>query len=531
MSLNYTVDGDDGQSNVYGANELQQQLATAGYQNAQVNPDGRTVSYQLNGETYDDDLPSLLETMGHKVSSIVPENVDESFVQPTWRAGLAALPGDDSVRKSYIESNLKKMGMKGDVIGSGDDWYFNNPDTGKWYNTTNARGFDMSDLIGAAVATPQVIAGIAGGGIGAAAGAAGGPAGAVGGGMLGAAAGDLAGGQLTRSVARMFDPQLNEALSQKGGQFGKEDLVSAGLSGLGGGIGGIPALAKVMNKGMLTQAAKGVGSVSEGAGYLTSRGAKAAAESPLVTGITTALIPGLGTAQAGGLALRAGELLPWMNRLLGKGAGKVASMTDDALLNGGLNAEEAVLGNAIKNRASRMNLNAVAREVPLPQASGSKLNRRIFGGLDNVDAVEKMAEEAALNRGATRGFYENVGAKLGRTQARESAPGFVGPAKPGRINFSSIGQGAGKVAEAGSNVGRALEGATEGVTKAGFRTVQGIGTGMEKGGQALSRGAGFLQPWENRLILNQGLQQADDGAESLVEMMRRSRQQTPAFSR
>ncbi len=129
MSLQYTVETPDGQSNSYGADEIQQQLAQAGYQNAQVNPDGKTISYQINGETYDDEIPSLLETLGHKVSGIAPIQADESFVQPTWRAGLAALPSDDNVRKAYVESNLKKMGMKGEVVGSGDDWYFHNPDT------------------------------------------------------------------------------------------------------------------------------------------------------------------------------------------------------------------------------------------------------------------------------------------------------------------------------------------------------------------------------------------------------------------
>jgi hypothetical protein len=197
-----------------------------------VNPDGKTISYQINGETYDDEIPSLLETLGHKVSGIAPIQADESFVQPTWRAGLAALPSDDNVRKAYVESNLKKMGMKGEVVGSGDDWYFHNPDTGKWYATTNAKGFDMTDLIGGAVATPQMLASIVGGGIGAAGGAGlAGPAGAVAGGMAGSAAGDLAGGQLTRALARSFDPELNQVLSEKGGQFGTEDLVSAGISG------------------------------------------------------------------------------------------------------------------------------------------------------------------------------------------------------------------------------------------------------------------------------------------------------------
>lgn len=535
MSLQYTVETPDGQSNSYGADEIQQQLAQAGYQNAQVNPDGKTISYQINGETYDDEIPSLLETLGHKVSGIAPIQADESFVQPTWRAGLAALPSDDNVRKAYVESNLKKMGMKGEVVGSGDDWYFHNPDTGKWYNTTNAKGFDMTDLIGGGMATPQVLASIVGGGIGAAGGAGlAGPAGAVAGGMAGSAAGDLAGGQLTRALARSFDPELNQVLSEKGGQFGTEDLVSAGISGLGGGIAGLPALAKVMNRGLLTQAAKGVGGVSEAAGTLTSKAGKFAAESPLVTGLTTALTPGLGTVQGAGLLARAGELAPWLNRLVGKGAGKVSGMADDALTQGGLNAEEAALAQAIKSRAANTQVNAMAREVPTNvNTPGSRLNRRIFGGIDaaDVNAVEQMAEEAALNKGAVRGFYENVGARLGRTRDMEMRPGFVGPAKPGRIDFTGAGKTAGKLAEAGSNVGRALEGTAEGITKAAFRGVQGAGIGMEKGGRLLSRGAGFAQPWENRILLNQGLQQGGDEAQTLYEIMTRSRQKTPAFSR
>lgn len=533
MSLNYTVETADGQAQSYGASELQQQLADAGYANAQVGPDGKSVSYQLNGETYDDDLPSILETMGHKVSGIAPVDADESFIQPTWRAGLAALPSDDGVRKAYIESNLKKMGMKGEVVGAGDDWYFNNPETGKWYATTNAKGFDMSDLIGVAVGAPQLAASIAGGGIGAAAGTVAGPAGSIAGGMAGAAAGDLAGGQLTRGVARMFDPELNEVLSEKGGQLGAEDFTSAGLSGLGGALGGVPALAKVLSKGALTQVGRGAGSTARAAGTLLNKGGKFAAESPLVTGLTTALTPGLGTVQGAGLAMRAGELIPWFNRLLGKGAGKVAGAADEALAKGGLVGEEATLAQGIKDVAGRTRINALAREVPTSLDDGFKVNRRIFGGLDDVqkNIVEQGAEEAALNRGATRGVYENIGSRLDRTRLMENAPNFVGPAKPGRTNFSAIGKTAGQVAQAGSNVGRALEGAAEGVVKGGFRAVQGAGAAMEKGGQALRGGSRFLQPWENRIYLNQGLQQADDGAETLSEMMRRARKQTPAFSK
>lgn len=533
MSLQYTVETPDGQAQAYGADELQQQLADAGYANAQVGPDGKSLSYQINGETYDDDLPSILETMGHKVSGIAPVDADESFVQPTWRAGLAALPSDDNVRKAYIESNLKKMGMKGDVVGSGDDWYFNNPETGKWYATTNAKGFDMSDLIGGAVGAPQLAASIAGGGLGAAAGTVAGPAGSIAGGMAGAAAGDLAGGQLTRGIARFFDPELNQVLSEKGGQLGGEDFTSAGLSSLGGAIGGVPALAKVLSKGALTQAGKGIGSTANAAGTLLNKGGKFAAESPLVTGLTTALTPGLGTAQATGLALRAGEFIPWMNRLLGKGAGKIAQGADEALTRGGLQGEEAALAQTIKNAAGNTRINALAREVPSSLDDGFKVNRRIFGGIDDAqkEAVEQMAEEAALNKGATRGVYENIGSRLDRTRLREAAPGFVGPAKPGRTNFSQAGKTVGRLAEAGSNVGRAVEGAAEGVVKGGFRAIQGAGAGLEKGGQALRGGSRFLQPWENRIYLNQGLQQADEGAETLSEMMRRARQQTPAFSK
>ncbi len=534
MSLQYTVETPDGQSNAYDASEIQQQLAQAGYQNAQVNPDGKTISYQINGETYDDDIPSLLETMGHKVSGVAPTQADESFVQPTWRAGLAALPSDDGVRKAYIESNLKKMGMKGEVVGSGDDWYFHNPDTGKWYATTNSKGFDMTDLIGGAVATPQVLASIVGGGIGAAGGAGlAGPAGAVGGGMLGSAAGDLAGGQLTRAIARSFDPELNQVLQERGGQIGASDVVSAGLSGLGGGIAGIPALAKVMNKGLLSQAGRAVGATSEAAGTLLNKGGKFAAESPLITGLTTAFTPGLGTAQAAGLFARAGELAPFLNRMVGKGAGKVSSFVDEAIAKGGLSAEEMALANSIKQGANTTRINAMAREVPGSLDDGFAINRAIFGGIDKAprEAVEQMAEEAALNKGAVRGFYENIGSRLDRTRLREASPNFVGPAKPGRYNFSQAGKTTGKVAEAASNVGRALESTTEGIVKGGFRGVQGLGAGMQYGGKALNRGARFAQPYENRLLLNQALQQGDEGVESISELIRRSGKKTPAFSR
>jgi hypothetical protein len=552
MSLNYTVELPDGQSHTYNASELASQLQDAGYANAQVNPDGKTISYQLNGEMYDDDIPSLLGQQGYKVAGIVPQQADESFVQPTWRAGLDALPSDDKVRKAYIESNLERMGMKGEVVGSGSDWYFHNPDTGKWYATTNAKGFDLADILGAATAAPRVVGSIVGGSVGAAGGSAVMPGlGTVAGGALGSAAGDFAGNRLTRGIASLVDEDYAK-VAPRGMAPSSEELKDAALSGVFGGLSGVPALARVLNSGAVTALGKPLGGVTEAAGTLLNKAGGAAARSDLVTGLATAATPGLGTAQAAGLALRAGELLPFLNRAWGKGAGKVAGMADDAIKAGGLSAEEEALAQAIKARGGMARVNAMAREVPktLEDALPYRMNRSIFGGgiVDDAakEAVEQGAEEVALNRGAVRGFFENMGARIDRPRemflqkARQRAAKYTDPAERARfmeLAEEQAGRGVqptfdtiGKVAQAGSRLGRGIEGAAEGVTRAGFRAVQGAGKGLEGAGQALKGGSRFLQPWENRIYMNRGINELDDQAETVQDLMRRRPAATP-FSR
>lgn len=118
MSLNYGVEFGDGGAETYSAAELENQLRGKGYADAVVGKDGKSVSYSINGEMYDDDLPSLLQQAGGKVTSMMPAEFEESFIQPEWRRGLQALPDDNEARSVYIKSKLNKMGLQGEVVGS-----------------------------------------------------------------------------------------------------------------------------------------------------------------------------------------------------------------------------------------------------------------------------------------------------------------------------------------------------------------------------------------------------------------------------
>ena len=181
----------------------------------------------------------------------------------------------------------------------------------------------------------------------------------------------------------------------------------------------------------------------------------------------------------------------------------------------------------------------------LEDAAPFRMNRKLFGGADKVtnEAVEQAAEESALKSGQTRAFYENVGSRLDRKRdmflgkARGRAAQSSNPERFMELANARAGKGVGgafdtvgKVAEAGSRLGRGIEGAAEGVTGLGFRGIQRGGQLLEKGGSYLKGGSRFMQPWENRILTNRLADQADDqGLESVSGLMRRSRK-TPAFS-
>lgn len=540
MSLTYSVTTPDGQATDYNSSEIAQQLQSAGYQNLVVNPDGKSVSYSVNGQTYDDDIPSLLETLGHKVAGAVPTEADESFIQPAWRAEMETLPSDDNVRKGFLKSKLAKMGMdiKDDQItGSGSDWFFHNPQTGKWYATTNAKGFDVSDLAGLAGEAPAFLGSVAGGGIGAAGGSIAGPVGSVAGGFAGAAAGDFAGRRLARGALSLFDEDYDKA-APKNVLPSREELTSAGLSGIGGGIGGVPALAKLLNKGAASALLRPAGEALGAAGTVAKTVAGKAADSPLATGLITSAIPGLGTAQGAGLVLRAGELPVVMNRLAAKGGAKLASFADNALA-GGVGAEEEALFKGLRNTGANIEDAARALEFTPPDTSKlGKINRAIFGGLDNTKAVEEGASAVNANKNAVSAFYNNLGRRRFSNEVQKRAAqsadpqAFLQKAAP-LLNKNAGVRGMeqfGKVAQAASKTGRALEGGAEGITRMGLRGIENAGRAAEGVGKIVGTGARYAAPWESRILLNQGAQQLDDGYETLQQMMQK-RKSVPAFSR
>jgi hypothetical protein len=538
MMLDYSIKTADGQDSTMPVEEIQKQLQSNGYQNAVIKPDGNGVEYTINGQVYDDNVPDLLKMLGHEVTSIVPRNAEESFVQPAWRAALETLPDDEGVRKAYIKSKLKESGhvaSDDQIMGSGSDWYFMNPDTGKWYATTNAKGFDVADLAGYAAQAPGFLGSVAGGALGAGAGVG---LGSIPLGAAGAVAGDFTGRSTAQGISAAFDPSVREALGNNGlGQTALSNLKTAAPSAIGGALGGIPGVSQALSKGFATRVAQPMAEGLGALGNVVKRGAGYAAESPVIKGITTGLIPGLNTAQMAGFGLRAGEIPVAVNKGLGWLGKKGADLAESAIAKGGLNAEEGAFLQNIADKGSQMQFNSEAR-IFAPGVENKGFIER------GIKKIFKPAEDAqsAFGKQEVKGFYENVGKRMGRPRdayAREALKRAenMSPEKANRflemaqgrmstINPTALGKSIGKAAQTASTAGRTLENASEGVVGLGFRGIQGMGAATELGGKVLAGGARIAQPAEGRMLL-QGASDAayNYGRPTIADMMKEKKKQ------
>ncbi len=536
--LDYTIKTADGNETKLGLEEVQKQLQTNGYQNAVIKPDGQGVEYTLNGQTYDDTVPEILKMLGHTVASVVPRDAEESFVQPGWRAALETLPDDEGVRKAYIKSKLKSAGhiaSDDQIMGSGSDWYFLNPETNKWYATTNAKGFDAADLAGLAGQAPGFLGSVAGGALGAGAGVG---LGSIPLGAAGAVAGDFAGRTAAQGIGSALDPELRQTIEERGlGNTALSNLKESAPSALGGAIGGVPGLSRALTQGFASRVAQPVGDGLGALGTVLRKSAGYAAESPMIKGVTTGLIPGLNTAQLAGFGLRAGELPVAASKGMGWLGGKISGLADDAIAKGGLSAEEGQFLNKIGDWGSKQQINSQMR-MTAPGIQKTPFMQKIFGSPKTI--AEKSQE--IFSKSEVKNFYQNIGRKAGAprdkfgTEAVRRAQNILDPIKKERflelaqsrmssVDPTKIGQIAGKTAQAASTAGRTLESAAEGVTGLGFRGLQGVGFGAEVGGKTLSRGARFVQPAENRMTLQGASNAIYNETPSIADMMKERKKQ------
>jgi hypothetical protein len=244
MSVEFTLQGSNGQTGVVDANYVVSQLQEAGYNPQGVSADGLTMTLVDDQGPYEVKTTEALKNLGWTVQTALPQNADYDNVQMGWRAAITKLPDDDT-RRAYIEGQMKKLGHEApSIVGSGRDWYAFNPASNQYVALTNNPTWDTSDLVEGGLEGMRAVGSALGGGAGALSG--GGTPASIALGMGGAAAGGAAVDTIQNLALGYLDPQFRETATKNMGAMGSDMAWKAGLDGLTAGAFG--SLAKYGGK-------------------------------------------------------------------------------------------------------------------------------------------------------------------------------------------------------------------------------------------------------------------------------------------
>ena len=516
MSLDYSiVDNATGEDTNVDAQAIANHLAQAGWTNVQLTPDQQAISFQgADGQVYDADVPTLIEKNYGNIKQTTPKQVDESFVQPSWRLGIESLPNDDAVKKAYLKSKLSsEYGFKDledkHLVGQGSDWNFYNKQTGKWYSVTNKKGMDMSDLTGmipgAAGAVGSILGGIGGTFVG---GATGLGVGALPGAMVGSGAGGLLGRTAEKGILSAFDPEYGQALKNSSkGQLLGEEAISTGIDAAVPALSKIPGVSTLFNKGIVSPIATAVGKGAQFFGRGVEMAGKGVAENELPRQLITAAVPGLGNLQAAGMAAQVGNLPVWAAERIPQAVGMARKVTG---------SEE--LGQGLKEFGERV-LIPRNMSIAAPEKAAENI-ARIGRGEAPMSMTERWTMGAPAHQ--TGSFYGNLAEEgmrsAGKTET-EIAKSGIGP------KAEKFGEIMGDIADAGKAVEKGVDKGMIGAA----RGVQYAGTGIKNAGRGLNIAGTAFAPFEARLG-------AEVGGQSLAEegldwLKKPKRQKSTPFSR
>ena len=513
MSLKYTVDM-NGDTRDITPQRIMSDMAAAGIPVTGFSPDGLFV-YARDPDTgaeMEAPAANLVAKYG-QLKNVAPEEADTSGLNWGWRLGVEAVPNDDNVRASFLRSKLQEQGVADpQIVGSGVDWNYFNPSSGKWMALTNSEGLDMSDVAGILPDAARFAGEVVGGTAGMASMAPTGP-GALVGGVVGSGMGRLAADATIAGIGSI-DPQFREALTSEEGIRAQAGDTGKGM--LAAGVfGAIPGLSKAaspvlssigkaaMGPGVASTVARGTGAVVEGAGAATQAVSKGL-DNPIGRGFVAAATPGLGTAQmAGWLAQGPAYAATKGSELLGKAAKFGYKQTKN------ISPETArkFAGLAEETRRWRM---------PTDRTAGTMEN--LAKAAVDPDAMRNL--RGGMGQGArdvtARRVYGRIGERLGQTvdnlrgkYAQNAGKDLVNPNAATKA-FGSAGRGFGRVADSVGSAGRTVEGAVDKTVSAGLKVGRGVGMGMEQAGRVLNRTARAVAPLENRAILFAGQRQAED---------------------
>ena len=509
MPVNYVAEDAHGNESSFDENHLLSELKAAGHDAQNTTPDGRSLIMGVpdakgNTVQYNVPIDKALESLGYHIKSATPAN-SEKAINSNWGAMLQSLPDDDSVRQHFLADKLAKQGLPNDnIIGSGNDWHFYDPQTHKWHQITEEPRIDnATGAKSAALALPHIVGstlGGIGGGLGGL--AAGMGIGAVPGAIAGTALGGAAGEALRQGGLSLADEDYRHAVEGNLGasalNVAKTGGIDAAAHGIMRGAGAlVPNSVKalpgqVVGKGMaylgkgIKNTAKGIADAKLGtdvvAGFnpLTQTASLATDAAQIPAGAAKFAVEG---AKATGNSPAARSVIgPQMGDALAEGAEKLGVKRAPS------GWSEKIMAKS-EEAAQRMAGQPKTPEQIVPNARdylGNAVARRRAGAVvDATPGLEKsMAEEAAAGErlAGQYGIQGEEARAIGAGQGRDYREGLLRKelgADEGKKYAGNWGDALGGTIHGLGQVGKGGAAVINGATRAGLRTIQGAGAGIE----------------------------------------------------
>jgi len=537
MPVNFTAQDEHGNESTFDAQHLLSELKAAGYDAQNTSADGRSLimgepDAKGNVVQYNVPVEKAMESLGYYVKSALPKN-SQPAINPEWGAMVNSLPDDDDTRRHFIEHKLDRQGLPNQqVIGSGNEWHFYDPESHKWHQVTEAPKIsNRTGMYSAALAAPHVIGSTLGGIAGGAAGAG---AASIPLGIAGTAAGGMGGEALRQAGLSLYDPDYKTAVEENPGSSLGNVAMTGGIDAAAHGI--MRGVGAAIPQSIAQLPGQVIGKGVANAGTLVRRGAKAIADSKFMTGMASGLNPVFGSpAIAADLmeapAIAAKGLVQGSKSLGNSSMGRkvLGPQIGDALAEGAeeISAKRAPTGWAQKamadteKGASNITGHQMTPEATAPNIRdylGNAVARGRAKAAFNADPElgKAMSEEteAGLRMARQYGIEGEEARAIGAGQGRDYMNNFV--REEAKKYPNNIGDTVGGLFHGASQVGKGANALMNQTTRAGLRTVQGLGAGMEGAGVALHGGATLGAPAATQAVLSQGLRAGETEAQKKI---------------
>ncbi len=511
--LSYEYLDDEGNTQNVSTKDIENDLAAGGYQLAGRSEDGSNIVVEIDGQKYDTNLADFVNAQYGKINAVKPDEgmIDYDGLNLGWRTGIDSLPNDDNYKRSFLEGKLKNVAGVEDpkLVGSGDDWYYFNPQLGKYQALTNKPGLDMSDAFGFLPTAAKALGSGIGMGMGATAGAAAGGIGAVPGGAFGAAAGSQVASAGITGIGALADPEFRDSIKKN---FGNEESMANILrqkavevpldAALGGLAQKIPGIKNYLEKGLVSRFGKGVGTGAEIGGSALNKAAKLA-DNPIGGSIVSGFGPA-GQVSAAGVV---GELPEMAIKGMTGGGAKLANKVGDYA---SARAWDLGTQRATKPVAKTWDKIAEGSASVRDFLTGPMRKRQAASPIDTTieNVASKLGGAPAANSAGARDILGNL-AEEGMKRARDPLSKVgVNVTERAVKNAARFGEMSGAGVENLAKLGRGLQAPIDAASRGAIKGARGLGAATEAAGTGLRRASTLAGPLEGKFATKYGIEEA-----------------------